>query len=358
MQDQIRQKLIEIVNEYKLIEQQMNSSEVISDPKKYSEFAKKIKLIKPKVDLFERYVFLEKENQDIISILEIEEDKDVIAEVKNQLNLNQQELVVLEEKIIKSLKYVNEIDTRDAIVEISGAVGGDEAKLFASDLFWMYQKYATKNGYKIQVLESDSSEQGGYNYIVFQVSEGENPFGRFQYESGVHRVQRIPVTEANGRVHTSTATISVMPKAEEVDVEILPADLEIETFRSGGAGGQHVNKTESAVRIKHKPTGIVVASQEGKSQHANKDRAMELLRTKVYDEQQRRIREQQQQAKKSNVGTGDRSEKIRTYNYPDNRITDHRVSFTLKKLDRIIDGTSLGEFLDNVISLLEENNGN
>lgn len=238
-------------------------------------------------------------------------------------------------------------DENNAIVEIRGAAGGDEGNIFAGDLFRMYTKYCEHNNFKIEVLDANESEAGGYTLISFTVRGGEDPYGHLKYESGAHRVQRVPKTETQGRVHTSTATVLVLPEIEEEDFDINPNDLDISTQRSSGAGGQHVNTTDSAVRIVHKPTGIVVNMQDGRSQHDNRDRAMKVIRARVYEfEQEQKMKEMGEQ-RRSKIGTGDRAEKIRTYNYPQNRVSDHRIGLTITQLDRIMEGK-----LDDIIDAL------
>ena len=231
-------------------------------------------------------------------------------------------------------------------MEIRGAAGGDEGNIFAGDLYRMYVKYAESQGWKVEVMEAIDAEAGGYSLISFMV-KGEDVYGKLKFESGSHRVQRVPKTETQGRVHTSTATVLVMPEMEEVDVEINKSDLRIDTYRASGAGGQHINKTDSAVRITHLPTGIVAASQDGRSQHDNKDKAMKALVSRIYDFYQQQHDEQVGSERKSKVGSGDRAEKIRTYNYPQNRVTDHRIGLTIQQLDRIVDGK-----LDDIITAL------
>ena len=238
-------------------------------------------------------------------------------------------------------------DENNAIVEIRGAAGGDEGNIFAGDLFRMYTKYCEHNNFKIEVLDANESEAGGYTLISFTVRGGEDPYGHLKYESGAHRVQRVPKTETQGRVHTSTATVLVLPEIEEEDFDINPNDLDISTQRSSGAGGQHVNTTDSAVRSVHKPTGIVVNMQDGRSQHDNRDRAMKVIRARVYEfEQEQKMKEMGEQ-RRSKIGTGDRAEKIRTYNYPQNRVSDHRIGLTITQLDRIMEGK-----LDDIIDAL------
>ena len=237
-------------------------------------------------------------------------------------------------------------DGKDVIVEIRGAAGGDEGNIFAGDLYRMYVKYAESQGWKIEILEAQDSEAGGYSLISFMI-KGEGVYSKLKFESGSHRVQRVPKTETQGRVHTSTATVLVMPEAEEVDFELNPSDLRIDTYRASGAGGQHINKTDSAVRITHIPTGVVTTSQDGRSQHDNRDKAMRAMRTKLYEMKLREQEEAIGSERRSKIGTGDRSEKIRTYNYPQNRVTDHRIGLTIQQLDRIMEGK-----LDDIIEAL------
>lgn len=239
-------------------------------------------------------------------------------------------------------------DDKNIIIEIRGAAGGDEANIFAGDLFRMYTRYAERNGWRVQILDENSSDAGGYSYISFMV-KGTKVYSKLKYEGGVHRVQRVPRTESSGRIHTSTSSVAVLPEAEEVEIEIRSEDLQVDTYRSQGAGGQNVNKTESAVRITHIPTGVVVSCQTEKSQIQNREICMRMLRAKIFDMKQKEIEEKEGGARRSMVGHGDRSEKIRTYNYPQNRVTDHRIGLTLQKLDRIMDG-DLDETIDALIN--------
>ena len=239
-------------------------------------------------------------------------------------------------------------DSKNVIMEIRAGTGGDEAAIFAGDLFRMYNRYAESNGLKISVMDVAPSETGGYKEVVFSV-EGELVYKKLKYESGTHRVQRVPATETQGRIHTSAATVAVLAEAEEVDIEIKNEDLRIDTYRSSGSGGQHVNTTDSAIRITHIPTGVVVQCQDERSQHKNKAKAMRVLRSRLYEAQQQQIESDQAESRKSQVGSGDRSEKIRTYNYPQNRLTDHRINLTLYKLDRVMEGD-----LDDVFDALYE----
>lgn len=251
----------------------------------------------------------------------------------------------LERRVQRLLIPKDEADEKNAILEVRAGTGGDEAALFAADLFAMYQRYAALHGWRFEIMEEAATGIGGYKEAIASIV-GRNVFARLKYESGVHRVQRVPVTEAGGRIHTSAATVAVLPEAEEVDVDIDEKDLRIDVYRASGAGGQHVNKTESAVRITHLPSGIVVAQQDEKSQHKNKARAMKILRARLY-EQEREAKDQERAAdRKSQVGSGDRSERIRTYNFPQGRVTDHRINLTLYKLDKVLQGEALDELID------------
>ena len=271
-------------------------------------------------------------------------------ELKEMAQMELEELLPKKEALIAKIEVLlipkDPNDDHDCIVEIRGAAGGDEGNIFAGDLYRMYVRYAETQGWKIQVLEMSESEAGGFSMISFLV-KGDEVYRQLKFESGAHRVQRVPKTETQGRIHTSTATVLVLPDAEETDIEIDPADLTFETHRASGAGGQHINKTDSAVRIVHVPTGITVNCQEGRSQHENRETALRLIRARVFEELNRQKEEEEGAVRRAKIGTGDRSEKIRTYNYPQNRVTDHRIGFTINQLDRIMEGK-----LDDVIAAL------
>jgi peptide chain release factor 1 len=241
------------------------------------------------------------------------------------------------------------MDDRNVIVEIRAGTGGDEASLFAGNLFRMYERYAAKQGWKVEIISASEGAVGGYKEIIAEV-KGRGAFSKLKFESGVHRVQRVPDTEASGRIHTSTATVAVLPEAEEIDVTINEADLRIDTMRSSGAGGQHVNKTESAIRLTHIPTGIVVSMQEDRSQHRNKAKAMAVLRSRLYDFERQKYDAARAADRRGQVGSGDRSERIRTYNFPQGRVSDHRINLTLYKLPQILEGEALGEIIDALIT--------
>jgi peptide chain release factor 1 len=255
----------------------------------------------------------------------------------------------IEHEIRLALLPKDAMDERNVILEIRAGTGGDEAALFAGDLFRMYERYAAKQGWKVEVISASEGSMGGYKEIVAEI-RGRGAFARLKYESGVHRVQRVPDTEAQGRIHTSTATVAVLPEAQEVDIVINDADLKIDTLRSGGAGGQHVNKTESAVRVTHLPTGIEVKMQEDRSQHRNRAKAMAILRARLYDHERQKQDAARAAERRGQVGSGDRSERIRTYNYPQGRVSDHRINLTLYKLPQIVEGEALGEIIDALVT--------
>ena len=277
-----------------------------------------------------------------------EDDPEIREMAELELSELEDKKPQLEEKLHLELIPKDPNDNKNVIVEVRGAAGGDEGNIFAGDLYRMYVKYAESQGWKIEIMEAQESDAGGYSLISFMV-KGEGVYSKLKFESGSHRVQRVPKTETQGRVHTSTATVLVMPEAEEVDFELNPGDLRIDTYRASGAGGQHINKTDSAVRITHIPTGTVTTSQDGRSQHDNKDKAMRAMRTKLYEMKLREQEEAIGSERRNKIGSGDRSEKIRTYNYPQNRVTDHRIGLTIQQLDRIMEG-KLEEIIEALIN--------
>ena len=330
------EKLSETEKNYEKIAEDLSTPEVAADPERFAKLMREHKRLTPIVDKYREYVRLKSQIADAEEILaggdaELAELAEAeLAEAKNALPDVEHELQIL-------LLPHDPNDDKNVIFEIRGGAGGEEAALFAYVLYRMYTMYAAKVGYKTEIINLNETELGGFKEVTFMI-EGEGAYSRLKYESGVHRVQRVPETEAQGRIHTSTATVAVLPEAEDVEVEINPADLIIETCKSSGAGGQHVNKTESAIRLIHKPTGIVVECQDERSQYKNRDKAMKLLKTKLYDMAQAEQDEKIASERRSQVGTGDRSERIRTYNYPQSRVTDHRIGLTLYSLENFLNG--------------------
>lgn len=330
------EKLSETEKNYEKIAEDLSTPEVAADPERFAKLMREHKRLTPIVDKYREYVRLKSQIADAEEIIaggdaELAELAEVeLTEAKNALPDVEHELQIL-------LLPHDPNDDKNVIFEIRGGAGGEEAALFAYVLYRMYTMYAAKVGYKTEIINLNETELGGFKEVTFMI-EGEGAYSRLKYESGVHRVQRVPETEAQGRIHTSTATVAVLPEAEDVEVEINPADLIIETCKSSGAGGQHVNKTESAIRLIHKPTGIVVECQDERSQYKNRDKAMKLLKTKLYDIAQAEQDEKIASERRSQVGTGDRSERIRTYNYPQSRVTDHRIGLTLYSLENFLNG--------------------
>ena len=307
----------------------------------FSRASKELSEIEPVVARIDELRLAERSAADAESLLE---DPEMRGLAEAELYELKDRLPALRHEIRLALLPRDEADARSAILEVRPAAGGDEAGLFAAELFQMYQKYAVSKGWRVEVLEYAANELGGVKEAVAEVT-GRNVFARLKYESGVHRVQRVPATESQGRIHTSTVTVAVLPEAEEVDVQVNESDLRIDVYRASGAGGQHVNKTESAVRITHLPTGVVVAMQEERSQHKNRAKAMKILRSRLFDAQRSSVDATRAADRKSQVGTGDRSERIRTYNFPQGRVSDHRVNLTLHKIDQVMQG-DLDEIVD------------
>ena len=316
---------------------------LISDPKviannlQYQKYAKELASLKGVIEKYEAYQKVLKELQEARAIVESKHhDSDMVGLAKEEIKTLEKKKKLFEDDLIATL--TDDPDKgKDIIMEIRAGTGGLEASLFAADLFRIYSKYVVKRGWKMEMLSSNITEKGGFKEVIFSVS-GQEVYGDMRYESGTHRVQRVPETEASGRIHTSAATVAVFPEAEEVDLEIDPKDIEIDVFRSGGAGGQHVNVTDSAVRITHKPSGLVVSCQDERSQHKNKAKAMRVLRTRLMEKMKEDQASKRSQDRKIQVGSGDRSEKIRTYNFPDGRVTDHRIGLTIHDLENILEG--------------------
>ncbi|MBP3320516.1 MAG: peptide chain release factor 1 [Clostridia bacterium] len=319
------------------LNQELCDVEVISDQNKYKSLMKELKNLTPIIEKYREYKSEKNNLEEAKKIISESSDKELkeIAELEIQSSRENIERISDELKILLLPKDPN--DDRNVIIEIRAGAGGEEAALFSSVLFRMYSMYAQQKRWKSEILNVNETQLGGFKEISFMIS-GEGAYSKFKYESGVHRVQRVPDTEAQGRVHTSTVTVAVLPEAEDVEIEINPTDLQIDTYRAGGAGGQHVNKTESAIRITHIPTGVVVECQDERSQYKNKDKAMKVLKSRLLEAKRSEQESEMAAERKSQVGTGDRSERIRTYNYPQSRMTDHRISLTLYKLEDILNG--------------------
>jgi len=309
----------------------------IADIKQMTALLKEAKKLEPTIKTYHQYKDTVLQIEGLKEMLELEEDSVMVEALKEELAILEERLPKLYEELTILLLPKDPDDDKNVIVEIKGAAGGDEANIFAGDLFRMYVKYADAKGWKIEVLNMLEGAHGGFTNIEFIVT-GENVYSTLKYESGVHRVQRVPATESMGRVHTSTAVVLVMPEAEEVEIDISWNDIRFDTFNSSGPGGQSVNTTKSAVRLTHIPTGVAVSCQEGKSQHENKDKAFKLLKARIYDQIQSEKMSKEGQARKEMAGRGDRAEKIRTYNFPQNRVSDHRIGLTLQRLDAVIEG--------------------
>lgn len=338
-------RLVSMENRYEELGHMLMDPDIGTNIKKMTDVTKEQASLQAAYDLFQEYKEV-KDGIDGAKELMKENDPEIKEMAKMELDELEERMPDIIKKLELELIPKDPNDNKNVIMEIRGAAGGDEGNIFAGDLYRMYVKYAESQGWKVEVMEAEESEAGGFSLISFNVI-GDGVYGKLKYESGSHRVQRVPKTETQGRVHTSTATVLVMPEMEEVDVQINKSDLRIDTYRASGAGGQHINKTDSAVRITHLPTGIVATSQDGRSQHDNRDKAMKALVARVYDYFQSQQTEAIDSERKSKVGTGDRAEKIRTYNYPQNRVTDHRIGLTIQQLDRIIEGK-----LDDIITAL------
>ncbi len=328
------ERLEATLKRYKNIEEELTKPEIINDIKKMTELSKEQTKLEPLIENYNKYKQIK---EDIKEAREMLKDKEIAEFAKEELTRLEEEQTKLEHNLEILLLPHDPNDEKNVIVEIRGAAGGDEANIFAGDLFDMYSRYAANEGFKIEILNSTPGTAGGYSQIEFMV-KGEGVYSKLKYENGAHRVQRVPATESQGRVHTSTATVLVMPEAEEFDYELDESEVRVDITRSSGCGGQGVNTTDSAVRLTHIPTGITVYSQTERSQIKNKEMAFKILKTRLYDLKLREQEEAMAADRKSKIGTGDRSEKIRTYNYPQNRLTDHRIGFTSMNLDRIMAG--------------------
>ena len=347
-----KDKVKEILLKHELLEKELSSANV--EPKKYALKSKEYSSLGNILQIAKAYLNYEIEKKDLENIIDDKKgDNEMINLAKKELLELSKKRVFNEEKLKIFLLPKDLDDDKNAIVEIRAGTGGLEATLFCSDLFKMYEKVCSKKKWKIEIINISKSEAGGFKEIIFSVS-GDDIYSYLKYESGVHRVQRVPDTETQGRVHTSAATVAVLPEAEEVDINIKDSDLRIDVFRSGGPGGQSVNTTDSAVRITHLPTGVVVSQQDEKSQHKNKAKALKILRARVYEAEKRKKDEERSENRKNQIGSGDRSERIRTYNFPQGRVTDHRINLTLHKLDEFLSG-EIHEEMNESLRLKEKN---
>ncbi|MCM3735309.1 peptide chain release factor 1 [Bacillus cytotoxicus] len=340
-------RLQAVEDRYEKLNEFLSDPEVISDPNKLREYSKEQSDMQETVAVYREYKDVREQLRDAKAMLEEKLDADMREMVKEEVS----ELEGQEKELAERLKILlvpkDPNDDKNVIVEVRGAAGGDEAALFAGDLYRMYSRYAEVQGWKTEIIEASYTELGGYKEIIFMIN-GKGAFAKLKFENGAHRVQRVPETESGGRIHTSTATVAVLPEAEEVEVDIHEKDVRVDTFASSGPGGQSVNTTMSAVRLTHLPTGVVVSCQDEKSQIKNKEKAMKVLRARVYDKFRQEAQAEYDQNRKQAVGTGDRSERIRTYNFPQNRVTDHRIGLTIQKLDQILQG-KLDDFINALV---------
>lgn len=340
-------RLEDLVRRLEEINIELTDPDVISDQERYRALMKEQNELTPIVEKFKEYQKAKEGVEESLALLDEETDAEMKELAKEELNECKRTIEKCETELRILMLPKDPNDEKNVIVEIRGGAGGDEAALFAADLFRMYSKYAESMRWKVEVMSANENGIGGFKEIVFMVI-GNGAYSKLKYESGVHRVQRIPTTESGGRIHTSTATVAIMPEVEDVEVHVDPNDCKIDVYRASGNGGQCVNTTDSAVRITHIPTGIVVTCQDEKSQLKNKDKAMKVLRSRIYDMEQEKANSEQAAERRSQVGTGDRSEKIRTYNYPQGRVTDHRIKFTSHRLNEVLEG-DLTEILQNII---------
>ncbi|MBQ8850232.1 MAG: peptide chain release factor 1 [Clostridia bacterium] len=342
------EKLKEAERRYEGMETELSSPEIFSDPERYAALMKEYKGLTPIIEKYREYVRAEEGHAEAELLLSEPLDADMKELAISELKETKAKMEILLDELKVLLLPRDPNDDKNVMVEIRSGAGGEEAALFAAVLYRMYSMYAESSGYKVSLMNANETELGGFREVTFMV-EGDGVYSRFKFESGVHRVQRVPETESQGRIQTSTATVAVLPEAEDVEIEINPADIIMESCKSSGAGGQHINKTESAVRLTHKPTGIVIECQEERSQFKNRDKALKMLKTKLYDMKMTEQNEKIASDRKNQVGTGDRSERIRTYNYPQGRVTDHRIGLTLFSLESFLNG-NIGAMIDALIT--------
>lgn len=340
-------RLQAVEDRYERLNELLSDPEIINDSKKLREYSKEQADLQETVQTYRQYKEAQAQLQDAKAMLDEKLDPEMREMVKEEVNDLETQINELQEKLRILLIPKDPNDDKNVIMEICGAAGGEEAALFAGTLYRMYSRYAESQGWKTEVIDANETGLGGFKEIIFMIN-GQGAYSKLKFENGAHRVQRVPETESGGRIHTSTATVACLPEVEEFDIEINEKDIRFDTFASSGAGGQSVNTTMSAVRLTHIPTGIVATSQDERSQHKNKEKAMKILRARIYDKFQQEAQAEYDQVRKSAVGTGDRSERIRTYNYPQNRVTDHRIGLTLQKLDQIIEG-KLDEIIDALV---------
>ena len=346
------QKVKDIILKYNNLEKELSSGSI--DPKLFAKKSKEYSELGNIIDIAKEYINFDKDKKDLEQILKDKNnDSEMIEMAKKDLNTMEEKKQIYENRLKIFLLPKDEDDNKNAIVEIRAGTGGLEASLFCSDLYKMYEKVCSKKKWKLDLISISKSEAGGFKEVIFSVS-GNDIYSYLKYESGVHRVQRIPETETQGRIHTSAATVAVLPEAEDVDIQIKESDLRVDVFRAGGPGGQSVNTTDSAVRITHLPTGVVVSQQDEKSQHKNKAKALKILRSRVYESEKRKKDQERSDNRRSQIGTGDRSERIRTYNFPQGRVTDHRINLTLHKLDEFLSG-EIHEEINQELRLKEQN---
>jgi peptide chain release factor 1 len=342
-----QQKLEALLSKHAMIERELSTS---LSPENYVKLSREFSELGPVIDAIKAYRSIDDEIGDLDALIE---DPSTDADMRKLAETEKPTLQERKDRLAREIRVAllpkDAMDERNVIVEIRAGTGGDEASIFAGDLFRMYERYAAKQGWKTEIVSISEGTKGGFKEIVAEI-RGRGAYAKLKFESGVHRVQRVPDTEASGRIHTSAATVAVLPEAEDVDIDIDEKDLKIDTMRASGAGGQHVNKTESAIRVTHMPSGIVVYVQEERSQHKNKAKAMTMLRAKLYDQQRTKLDAERAAERRGQIGSGDRSERIRTYNFPQGRVTDHRIDLTLYKLPQVVEGEALDEIIDALVT--------